>query len=343
MAAGANSKVLDNNVAAMLRNLWWFVRLMRPSHQMALVLIFLSVRYGIVRPWLAAHALTDPLTAGHFLLVLLGGLLLSCGAVLINDYFDWHDDRIARPENVIVGRHFSRGAVILWHGILTSLGVLLLCIEAFFLKSYYLILLFPFVARLLWYYSKLYKQRFWLGVPLLFIFLFSVPLLPLLFEFRAIDQMLWKELSVNSLSVLDFLFVGMLYALFVSLLGVLRAFEKQIIYYAQRTSLRTETLPDRFGLQPAKMTVLTLKILLLLLVFFVLVLLTIRGDGASSLSSLFSLLYLVLFVGIFLVISTIIGVRNSENAPRIARFFTTLAALFVVLYPLVRAALLQIA
>ena len=323
----------------MLRNLWWLIRLMRPSHQVALVLIFLSVRYGIVRPWLAAYNLAEPLSTGHFLIVLLGGLLLSCGAVLINDYFDWHDDRIARPENVIVGRHLSRGTVILWHGILTTLGVLLLCVEAFFLKNYYLILLFPFVARLLWYYSKLYKQRFWIGVPLLFLFLFSVPLLPLLFEFRAFDQALWKELSVNTLSVLDFLFVGVVYALFISALGVLRAFEKQIIYYAQRTSLRTETLPDRFGIQPAKMTVLGIKILLLLLVFLVLAFFVLTEEKSFP---LFSLLYVVLFVGIPLLISTVFGLRNEENAPRIARFFTTTASLFVILYPLVRAALLQL-
>lgn len=327
-------------MTAMLRNLWWLIKLMRPAHQLALVLIFLSVRYGIVRPWLVAHSLTEPLTTGHFFLVLFGGLLLSCGAVLINEYFDWNDDRIARPENVIVGRHLARGTVILWHGILTTLGVLLLCLEAFFLKNYYLILLFPFVARLLWYYSKLYKQRFWLGVTLLFLFLFSVPLLPLLFEFCAINLKLWKELSVNSLSVLDFLFVGIIYALFISLMGVLRAFEKQIIYYAQRTVLRTETLPDRFGIQQAKMTVLSIKILLLLLLFCVLTLTFLQGG--ATLVPLFSLLYILLFVSLPLLVSLILGVRKQEDAPRIARFFTTTASLFVVLYPLARVALLQL-
>lgn len=324
----------------MLRNLWWLIKLMRPAHQAALVLIFLSVRYGIVQPWLSDHSLFDPLSSGHFLILLLGSMLLSCGAVLINEYFDWHDDRIARPENVIVGRHLSRRTVIVWHGILTTVGVLLLCLEAFFLRSYYLILLFPFVARLLWYYSKLYKQRFWIGVPLLFLFLLSIPLLPLLFEFIAISSQLWTVLSVNELSVIDFLSVGLLYALLIALMGVLRAFEKQIIYYSQRTTFRTETLPDRFGLQQAKLTVLSIKIVLVLLLFFIVLHLLIKGDGA--LFSPISLLYVLFFTVLPMLTSIIYGLRNQENTPRIARFFTTTASLFIIVYPLVRVALLYV-
>ena len=311
----------------------WLLRLMRPAHQVALVAIFCGVRYGIVRPWLETNFLQDPFPDYQFLILLLGGLLLSCGAVLINDYFDWQDDRIARPESVIVGRHLSRRAVIVWHGVLTTLGVLVLCYLALEWSNLYLLFLFPFAARVLWYYSKLYKQRLVFSVPLLFLFLFSAVLLPLLFEFLAINRLLWQALAVNSLSVWEVLLPGLTYALLIALLGLTRAFEKQICYYAQRTTFRTETLPDRIGLQPAKMVVLALKVVLFLIVFTVGIYL-LRSE-AGRISSF----YLGLFVGLPLVGSAIVGMGGSDASPRWARFLTTVAALFVILLPLFTAAL----
>ncbi len=310
----------------MFRDAAWLVRLMRPAHQLALVLIFFSVRYGIVAPWLDSFSFTDPLTNLHFAIVLLGALLLSCGAVLINDYFDWHDDRVSRPENVIVGRYLSRRSVILWHGILTSLGVLLLCYEAFYWQQYYLLLLFPFVARLLWYYSKLYKQRFWIGVPLFFVFLFSVPLLPLLFELLAINRTLWTLIALNDASVVSFLWLGLFYSLLLAFLGLLRAFEKQLIYYTERTHLRTETLPDRYGAQGAKMTVLSFKLLLLVLLFIFCVYVREKMHLAE-------VLYVSLLIGIPLLVSLVVGLLSNKPALRWARFATTLTALFVLLAP----------
>lgn len=319
----------------MLHNALWLLRLMRPAHQVALVAIFCGVRYGIVRPWLETNFLQDPFPGAQFLILLAGGLLLSCGAVLINEYFDWQDDRIARPENVIVGRHLSRRTVIVWHGVLTTLGVLALCYLAFVWRNFYLLFLFPFVARVLWYYSKLYKQRLVFSVPLLFLFLFSAVLLPLLFEFLAINQRLWQAIVVNGLSVWNMLIPGVAYALLIALFGLTRAFEKQIRYYAQRTTFRTETLPDRIGVQPAKMVVLALKTVLFLLLFAV---------GASLYTQQVEVgwiapVYLALFIGLPLVGSAVVGMGTSEQSPRWARFLTTVAALFVILFPLLTSVL----
>lgn len=316
----------------MLQSALWFIRLMRPAHQAALVVIFLAVRYGIVRPWLQMNYLEDPLPEHQFFLALLGSLLLCCAAVLINDYFDWQDDRLARPEAVIVGRHLSRRTIIVWHGVLTVLGLLPLCYLSFVWGNLYLLFLFPFGARVLWYYSKLYKQRLIYSIPLLFLFLLSVPLLPLLFEFLAINRSLWQILSVNNLSVFGFLVSGGFYALLIAFLGLTRAFEKQIRYYAQRTSFRTETLPDRFGLQSAKMVVLSLKLLLFLLLFVIGV--YFYGIAPNAQAGLIPLLYLGLFVGMPLLLSTVLGVLPTEQMPRWARFFTTTTSLFVILLPL---------
>ncbi len=316
----------------MLRSALWFIRLMRPAHQAALVVIFLGVRYGIVRPWLQMHYLEDPLPEYQFFLALLASLFLCCAAVLINDYFDWQDDRLARPEDVIVGRHLSRRTVIVWHGGLTVLGLLPLCYLSLVWGNLYLLFLFPLGARVLWYYSKLYKQRLIYSVPLLFLFLLSVPLLPLLFEFLAINKVLWQILAVNNLSVFGFLISGGIYALLIALLGLTRAFEKQIRYYAQRTSFRTETLPDRFGLQSAKMVVLSLKLLLFLLLFVIGV--YFYGIAPNAQAGLIPLLYLGLFVGMPLLVSTVLGVLPTDHAPRWARFFTTTTSLFVILLPL---------
>lgn len=312
--------------------MWYLIRLIRLSHLLAFILIFLTVRYAIVRPWLEEYHFSEPLSLIRFSLLLLGGLLLACGAILVNDYFDWHDDRIARPEKVIVGRHISRRTIILLHGLLTTLGTLLLCSVAFLFNNFYLVLLFPFIARLLWYYSKVYKQRFVIGTPLHFLFLFSIPLLPLLFEFYAINTYLWQSLSVNSISVLDFLIEGLIYALFVALIGMTLAFEKQIISYAKQTNLRTETLPEKFGIVNAKIVVVVLKSILILLALLITGFSTITTKEKNNFALLLSS-YTLLFIILPLVFSAIISYSNKNNTAKFARSLTTLVAIFGLLFP----------
>ncbi len=65
------------------------------------------------------------LKLNEFLLLSLSSVLIAAAGYIINDYFDLHIDRINKPERVVVEKIIKRRWAIIWHWILSGLGIIL--------------------------------------------------------------------------------------------------------------------------------------------------------------------------------------------------------------------------
>lgn len=79
--------------------------------------------YCVLRPLLAAAGKLPSLNLTHFFLLILSSVLIAAAGYIINDYFDLNIDLINKPDKLIVQKVIKRRFAIIWHLILSSIGV----------------------------------------------------------------------------------------------------------------------------------------------------------------------------------------------------------------------------
>ena len=60
-----------------------------------------------------------------FFLLSLSSVLIAAAGYIINDYFDLNIDRINKPEKIVVEKIIKRRWAIIWHWILSGMGILI--------------------------------------------------------------------------------------------------------------------------------------------------------------------------------------------------------------------------
>jgi len=83
----------------------------------------LLFQYAVYRVIYAGN--TSPGETRSFYLLLAAGACIAAGGYIINDYFDLDIDQVNKPDRVIVNTIISRRWVILWHLILSIVGMTL--------------------------------------------------------------------------------------------------------------------------------------------------------------------------------------------------------------------------
>jgi len=93
----------------------------------------------------------------------LSSLLIAAAGYIINDYFDLNIDRVNKPARLVVDKIIKRRWTILWHWILSGIGLLLSFYVGYKLRN-------PLVALgnlgcvvLLYFYSTTFKRKLLIG------------------------------------------------------------------------------------------------------------------------------------------------------------------------------------
>jgi len=81
--------------------------------------------YCVMQPLLAAGGKKPSLNPGHFSLLVLSSVLIAAAGYIINDYFDLNIDRINKPDRLIVQKIIKRRWTIVWHLLLSIIGVII--------------------------------------------------------------------------------------------------------------------------------------------------------------------------------------------------------------------------
>lgn len=100
-------------------------------------------------------------------LLIAASVLIAAAGYIINDYFDLNIDRINKPDKLVVEKIIKRRWTIVWHLLLSVVGILL---------SFYVCLLLDFFSPsliigivnlscvlVLWVYSTTYKRKLLIG------------------------------------------------------------------------------------------------------------------------------------------------------------------------------------
>ena len=137
-----------------------FLRLIRSLNLLFIALTQFLFQYCIIIPSLKKAGVEPQLNTLLFVLLVLASLCIAAAGYIINDYFDLNIDRINKPEKLVVEKIIKRRWAILWHLVLSGIGILL----SFYVgwkNDYNLLLGFGNIlcVALLWVYSTTFKKK----------------------------------------------------------------------------------------------------------------------------------------------------------------------------------------
>ena len=227
-----------------------FLRLIRWPN---LVFIFLtqSLFYIFIQHPPGSHpdaGYTPLLDLRLFGLLTLSSVLIAAAGYIINDYFDLNIDRVNKPARLVVDKIIKRRWTILWHWILSGIGLLLSFCVSYKLRN-------PLVALgnmgcvvLLYFYSTTFKRKLLIGNIIISLLTAWVILVLYVSEFRL--GLLSGEEDAHRLSRL-FKF-AIVYSSFAFILSLVREVVKDIEDMEGDMKYGCRTMPIVWGVNVAK-------------------------------------------------------------------------------------------
>jgi 4-hydroxybenzoate polyprenyltransferase len=178
----------------------------------------------------------------------LSSVLIAAAGYIINDYFDLNIDRVNKPDKLVVEKHIKRRSTIIWHWILSGLGILLGGLVSW--KLHNLIILFSHIAcvGLLWFYSTSFKKKLLVGNIIISLLTAWVILILYVCEFR-----LNIFLDPAHRRVLSRIFkFAVLYAGFAFIISLIREVVKDIEDREGDLTYHCRTMPIVWGINVSK-------------------------------------------------------------------------------------------
>lgn len=133
-----------------------FFKLVRWPNLFFIVLTQLLFYYCIYLPLYDAEKV-------HMLVwLMLASVFIAAAGYIINDYFDLNIDKINKPERNVLNTIINRRWAIVWHLLLSMLGIIATAV-AVGLGKWYLIIANVVCVVLLWLYSTSFKRQLLIG------------------------------------------------------------------------------------------------------------------------------------------------------------------------------------
>jgi 4-hydroxybenzoate polyprenyltransferase len=185
---------------------------------------------------------TQTLFDYRLLLLSVSTILIAAAGYIINDYYDVKIDLINKPERVVIGKNIPRRFAILFHTVLSMLGV-----GVGFFLSWKIGIVNFFSAFLLWLYSNYLKRQPFIGN-------LSVALLT--------GLSIWL---VNVLYMVNNQLVT-IYALFAFFMTLIREIIKDMEDLKGDNSFGCKTLPIIWGIRKTKVLIYVLMMIFIAVV-----------------------------------------------------------------------------
>lgn len=143
-----------------MKLLFAFFRLIRWPNLVFIALTQILFYYCIIVPSLPASysGLPYQLTQPVFFLLVTASVFIAGAGYIINDYFDINIDQVNKPEQMVVEKIIKRRWAILFHWVITTVG-LLISLYVSFKTSYIVVAANVLCTLLLWFYSTTFKKK----------------------------------------------------------------------------------------------------------------------------------------------------------------------------------------
>ncbi|SRR5258708_2879065 len=228
-----------------------FFRLIRWPNLVFIFLTQLLFYYFILLPAYGADILLLPhrepkLSPLLFYLLSASSILIAAAGYAINDYFDLNIDRVNKPQRMVVEKVIKRRWTILWHWILSGIGMLLSFYVSWKIRN-------PIIAAanlgcvvLLWFYSTTFKRKLLIGNIIISLLTAWVILVLFVCEARITSDGRYQQISS---SIFKFAIV---YASFAFIISLVREVIKDIEDRDGDEKYGCRTMPIVWGVNVAK-------------------------------------------------------------------------------------------
>ncbi|MEO6961186.1 MAG: geranylgeranylglycerol-phosphate geranylgeranyltransferase [Puia sp.] len=198
------------------------------------------------------------LKSPEFLLLCFSSLLIAAAGYIINDYFDLPIDRVNKPEKIVVEKIIKRRWAIIWHLVLSGLGVAIGFYLSWKLRNIFIGPSNLVCVLLLWFYSTSFKKKLLLGNVLISLLTAWVILILYLCEFR-FHRFVNPEFHAALSRVYKFAIV---YASFAFIISLVREVVKDMEDLEGDARYGRRTMPVVWGINASKLFASTWLMLL---------------------------------------------------------------------------------
>lgn len=238
-----------------------FLKLVRLQNLIFIALTQFLFYYCILLPLVVSSGTEISLNETRFVILVLASVLIAAAGYIINDYFDVDIDQVNKPKQNVVDNIVSRRWAILWHFILSGIGVLLSLYISWATGLWYIVIANSACVFLLFGYSVSFKRKLLSGNILISLLTAWVVLILCLSEFRlAIRAPIDPGWLVVQNKIMR---LGFLYAAFAFILSLIREAVKDMEDLEGDAKYGSRTMPIAWGINGTKIYVAVWMIVLL--------------------------------------------------------------------------------
>jgi 4-hydroxybenzoate polyprenyltransferase len=230
-----------------------FFRVMRWPNLVFIGITQLLFHFFVVIPAAQGHINQFPLRLTTPLLILLcfSSICIAAAGYIINDYFDINIDEVNKPSKMVIGRTISRRWGLLWHLLLSAIGLAIGGYVSIHLGNWLIAIGHVLCVILLWVYSTTFKRQLLIGNIVISALTAWVILVLLVAELPG----WWTGELVNEAekaTVARLSRIGILYAAFAFILSLVREVVKDMEDMEGDRKEGCRTMPIEWGIHASK-------------------------------------------------------------------------------------------
>jgi 4-hydroxybenzoate polyprenyltransferase len=187
----------------------------------------------------------------HFLfyLLVMASVVIAAAGYIINDYFDLQIDAVNKPAKVVVDKIVKRRWAIMWHWILSGLGILLSVYISYRIGNWIIAIANVFCVLLLWFYSTTFKKRILSGNVI--IAALTAWVIVVVYFFCGANIAVWQQADIPFDAPKFFKFM-ILYAGFAFIVSLIREVIKDLQDMEGDARYSCRTMPIVWGVPASK-------------------------------------------------------------------------------------------
>ncbi len=137
-----------------------FFKLIRWPNLVFIIITQLLFYFCVYAPMLSSNLFPH---ISLLYLLIAASVCIAAAGYIINDYFDIQIDAINKPERVVVNKIIKRRWAIVWHWVLSSIGIFFSFFVSYKLHVWSIFIVNVLCVISLWFYSTTFKKKLLIG------------------------------------------------------------------------------------------------------------------------------------------------------------------------------------
>ncbi len=237
-----------------------FFRLIRWPNLVFIVVTQCLFYFCIVIPVFKSYDLTPALNNLLFWHLVAASVFIAAAGYIINDYFDLNIDRINKPDKLVVEKIIKRRWTIIWHLVLSLIGLLFTTVVCLHLPDWHTLLagvLNLFCVLALWLYSTTYKRKLLTGNLLISLLTAWVILILYVVNMKSwfMVKIMWQVKHSYELASTKLFKYAIVYSGFAFIISLIREVIKDMEDMEGDAKYNCKTMPIVWGIPATKVFV----------------------------------------------------------------------------------------